>query len=139
MLPIPVIVASYEQVRLDIDQIGDATHFDIVVLDEAQRIKNAESDTAFACRKLPFGRAWALTGTPVENSVSDLLSIYRFLSAGKAGDFRAIRRTGRKRDGPASLAQRASPPSRSARRAERFSRHNHNHTFVRSRLWRPSK
>lgn len=79
-LPIPVLVASYEQVRLDIDQIGDDRRFDIVVLDEAQRIKNAESDTAFACRKLPFGRAWALTGTPVENSVNDLLSIYRFLS-----------------------------------------------------------
>jgi SNF2 family DNA or RNA helicase len=74
-LPVPVIVPSYEQIRLDIDQIDAPTPFGIVVLDEAQRIKNAESDTAFACRKLPFGRAWALTGTAVENSVSDLLSI----------------------------------------------------------------
>jgi SNF2 family DNA or RNA helicase len=79
-LPIPVIVASYEQVRLDTTELDAGTHFDIVVLDEAQRIKNAESETAFACRKLPYGRAWALTGTPVENSVNDLLSIYRFLS-----------------------------------------------------------
>ena len=78
-LPIPVIVASYEQIRLDTSQLDAGTHFDIVVLDEAQRIKNAESETAFVCRKLPFGRAWALTGTPVENSVNDLLSIYRFL------------------------------------------------------------
>jgi SNF2 family DNA or RNA helicase len=79
-LPIPVIVASYEQIRFDSDLLGAHRHFDIVVLDEAQRIKNAESDTAFSCRTLSFGRAWALTGTPVENSVSDLLSIYRFLS-----------------------------------------------------------
>lgn len=79
-LPIPVVVASYEQIRLDISNLGHGTHFDIVVLDEAQRIKNAESDTAFACRQLPFGRAWALTGTPVENSVNDLVSIFRFLS-----------------------------------------------------------
>jgi SNF2 family DNA or RNA helicase len=48
-LPIPVVVASYEQSRLDARQLGDRTHFDIVVLDEAQRIKNAESETAFAC------------------------------------------------------------------------------------------
>lgn len=79
-LPIPVVVGSYEQVRLDTPQLHAGTHFDIVVLDEAQRIKNAESETAFACRQLPFSRAWALTGTPVENSVNDLLSIFRFLS-----------------------------------------------------------
>jgi SNF2 family DNA or RNA helicase len=79
-LPIPVVVASYEQIRLDTQQLDPDIHFDIVVLDEAQRIKNAESDTAFACRRLPYGRAWALTGTPVENSVSDLLSIFRFLN-----------------------------------------------------------
>jgi SNF2 family DNA or RNA helicase len=79
-LPIPVVVGSYEQIRLDIPQFDASTHFAIVILDEAQRIKNAESETAFACRQLPFGRAWALTGTPVENSVSDLLSIFRFLN-----------------------------------------------------------
>jgi SNF2 family DNA or RNA helicase len=81
-LPIPVVIASYEQIRLDAGQLGTDTHFDIVVLDEAQRIKNAESETAFACRQLPFTRAWALTGTPVENSASDLLSIFRFLNPG---------------------------------------------------------
>ncbi len=79
-LPIPVVIASYDQVRLDIDQIGAEAHFNIVVLDEAQRIKNPDSETAFACRQLPLDRAWALTGTPVENSVSDLLSIFRFLN-----------------------------------------------------------
>jgi SNF2 family DNA or RNA helicase len=79
-LPILVFIASYEQVRLDASQLDAGTHFDIVVLDEAQRIKNAESETAFACRRLPFDRAWALTGTPVENSVNDLLSIFRLLS-----------------------------------------------------------
>jgi SNF2 family DNA or RNA helicase len=79
-LPIPVLIGSYEQVRLDASQLGAATRFDIAVLDEAQRIKNADSETAFACRQLPYTRAWALTGTPVENSVGDLLAIYRFLN-----------------------------------------------------------
>lgn len=50
-LPIPVVVGSYEQIRLDISQCDASTHFDIAVLDEAQRIKNAESETAFACRR----------------------------------------------------------------------------------------
>jgi len=77
-LPIPVVIASYEQIRLDAPQT--LATFDIVVLDEAQRIKNVDSETAFACRQLRFTRAWALTGTPVENSVNDLLAIFRFLN-----------------------------------------------------------
>jgi SNF2 family DNA or RNA helicase len=81
-LPIPVLVGSYEQVRLDVCTLDPDSHFDIVILDEGQRIKNTDSETAFACRLLPRSRAWVLTGTPVENSVDDLLSIFRFLKPG---------------------------------------------------------
>ena len=59
-----------------------ADAFDIVILDEAQRIKNCSSRTAFACRLLPRVIAWALTGTPIENSRSDLESIFEFLRPG---------------------------------------------------------
>ena len=78
-LPIQVLIASYEQIRMDIQSIVSNTSFDLVVLDEAQRIKNKNSDTSLACRLIPRKRAWALSGTPLENEPDDLISIYRFL------------------------------------------------------------
>jgi len=50
MLPIPVLIASYEQIRIDSLSINVPPTFDLVVLDEAQRIKNSASSTASACR-----------------------------------------------------------------------------------------
>lgn len=81
-LPIPVLIATYDQVSTDaLDRIPEES-FDIVVLDEAQRIKNHSSRTALACRLLPRDIAWALTGTPIENSRSDIESIFAFLRPG---------------------------------------------------------
>lgn len=78
-LPVPVLIASYEQIGADaLDRIPEDA-FDIVILDEAQRIKNHASRTALACRLLPRRIAWALTGTPIENSRADLESIFAFL------------------------------------------------------------
>ena len=53
--------------------------FDIVILDEAQRIKNRDSTTALACRLLPRKYSWALSATPVENDTRDVASILGFL------------------------------------------------------------
>ena len=79
LLPIPVLVGSYEQIRQDgLDRIPADT-FDLVVLDEAQRIKNRHSATALACRLLPRKYSWALSATPLENNASDLASILGFL------------------------------------------------------------
>ena len=79
LLPIPVLVASYEQVRFDgFDRVPLDT-FDLVILDEAQRIKNSNSATAFACHLLPRTRAWALSATPLENEEADVSSILSFL------------------------------------------------------------
>lgn len=78
-LPINVLIASYEQLRDDALNMSSEVHFDVVVLDETQRIKNAGSGTALACRTLRRDRSWALTGTPIENRVDDLVSIYRFV------------------------------------------------------------
>ena len=79
LLPIPVLVGSYEQIRQDgLDRIP-ANTFDLVVLDEAQRVKNRNSATALACRLLPRTRSWALSATPLENDADDVASILSFL------------------------------------------------------------
>jgi SNF2 family DNA or RNA helicase len=54
-------------------------NFDVVVLDEAQRIKDQSSSTSIACRGIRRTRSWALTGTPVENRADDLLAIFSFV------------------------------------------------------------
>lgn len=82
LLPYNALIASYDQLRTDAFAIPADTRFEAVVLDEAQRIKNADSDTALACRILNRSRSWALTGTPLENRVDDLLSIYQFVQPG---------------------------------------------------------
>ena len=79
-LPIPVLVGSYDQIRMDgIDQIPRGT-FDLVVLDEAQRIKDRDSSTSLACRLLPRNRSWALSATPLENELGDITTILGFLN-----------------------------------------------------------
>ncbi|MFQ5741108.1 MAG: SNF2-related protein [Acidobacteriota bacterium] len=79
LLPIPVLVVSYEQIRFDALDRVPADTFDLVILDEAQRIKNKDSATSFACRLLSRGSAWALSATPLENTEDDVASILSFL------------------------------------------------------------
>ena len=87
LLPIPVLVSSYEQIRYDgLDRIPSDT-FDLVILDEAQRIKNRNSATALACQLLPRKRAWALSATPLENDEKDVASILSFLDPSVRRDF----------------------------------------------------
>ena len=80
---IPVKVANYELLMRDRDIVVDSgLHFDLVALDEAQRIKNRSSTTSEVVRSISRTRSWALTGTPVENSPDDLVGIFDYLSPG---------------------------------------------------------
>ncbi|MFM9065721.1 MAG: DEAD/DEAH box helicase [Planctomycetota bacterium] len=78
----PVKLANYELLMRDRDVLSDQLHFDLCVLDEAQRIKNRLSSTSEVVRSISRTRSWALTGTPVENSPEDLVGIFEFLSPG---------------------------------------------------------
>jgi SNF2 family DNA or RNA helicase len=79
-----VVIANYETVVRDREHICvEQAHYDLVVLDEAQRIKNAASTTNEVMRSIPRGRSWALTGTPIENSVDDLIGIFEFVGPGR--------------------------------------------------------
>jgi SNF2 family DNA or RNA helicase len=76
----PLKVVNYELLTRDAELVHDErVAFDVVVLDEAQRIKNRESKTAQAVRSLRRDRSWALTGTPIENKPEDLVNLFAFL------------------------------------------------------------
>ena len=78
---VPILIANYESLVRDFASFeeGDFPKFDLVVLDEAQRIKNRESRTAETARALPRRRSWALTGTPIENRPEELAALYEYL------------------------------------------------------------
>ncbi|MCE5301779.1 MAG: DEAD/DEAH box helicase [Planctomycetaceae bacterium] len=78
---VPLRIANYELLLRDRALLADR-RFDLVVLDESQRIKNRDSTTSEVVRSISRKRNWALTGTPVENSVDDLLGIFEFLAPG---------------------------------------------------------
>jgi SNF2 family DNA or RNA helicase len=93
---VPVKIANYEVLCRDQRLIAEEDlDFDLVMLDEAQRIKNASSVTSQAVCALQRRRSWALTGTPVENSSNDLLGIFEFVAPGHLSANMKVRAMGR--------------------------------------------
>jgi SNF2 family DNA or RNA helicase len=80
-----LVITSYALLRRDEDFL-QKYEFAYVILDEAQNIKNPMSATARAAKKLRSERRLALTGTPIENRLSEIWSIFDFLSPGMLGD-----------------------------------------------------
>jgi SNF2 family DNA or RNA helicase len=78
----PIKIANYELLVRDREWLLEQASFDLVILDEAQRIKNRSSTTSQIACGIRRQRSWALTGTPVENSTDDLLGIFEFLAPG---------------------------------------------------------
>lgn len=85
-----VIVASYDRVRIDGAQLV-RVEWGLVVLDEAQYIKNHATKTTRAVKRLRAPLRFALTGTPVENRLSELWSIFDFLMPGFLGSYERFR------------------------------------------------
>jgi superfamily II DNA or RNA helicase len=85
-----LLVTSYAILRRDVEHYR-ADEFSLVILDEAQHIKNRGSQNAQSAKALRARHRLILTGTPLENSVLDLWSLYDFLLPGYLGtasDFR---------------------------------------------------
>ena len=68
---VDLVITTYPLLVRDIEHLCEQ-HFGIVVLDEAQAIKNAASQTARTVRRLNAGRMIAMTGTPLENHLGEL-------------------------------------------------------------------
>ena len=86
-----LILTTYGTLRRDIMELKKQP-FDYVVLDEAQTIKNASSQVSKAARLLKARHRLALSGTPIENHVGDLWSIFEFLNPGMLGRSSLFRR-----------------------------------------------
>ena len=73
------LVANYEQVIRDWKEINDILKPDLVILDEAQRIKNWKTKTSRNLKGLSSPYAFVLTGTPLENRIDELYSLVEFV------------------------------------------------------------
>ena len=85
------VLTTYGTMRRDHAALADVG-WDIVVADEAQHVKNARSSTARALRSIPSRARVALTGTPVENNLTELWSILDWATPGLLGSRNAFRK-----------------------------------------------
>ncbi|MBB1242436.1 DEAD/DEAH box helicase [Streptomyces durbertensis] len=85
------VLTTYGTMRLDADRLAEH-RWGMVVADEAQHVKNARSGTARALRLIPADARIALTGTPVENSLSELWAILDWTTPGLLGGYGEFRR-----------------------------------------------
>lgn len=99
-----LIITTYGTLRQDITVLREV-EFDYVILDEAQAIKNATTASAKAARLLRARHRLALTGTPIENRVDELWSLFEFLNPGMLGSSSAFKALARVRlESPAGAA-----------------------------------
>jgi hypothetical protein len=85
-----VVLTTYGTLRRDAIDFKDAT-FDYVILDEAQAVKNANTESAKAVRLIRGNHRLALSGTPVENHLGELWSLFDFLNPGMLGAASVLR------------------------------------------------
>ncbi len=125
--PVFFTIVNYEQVLPDAEDINTILAPDVVVLDEAQRIKNWQTKTARRVKSLRSPYAFVLTGTPVENRIDELYSIVQYLDPELVGplfrfnrEFYALDERGRPVDyqNLAELRRRVAPVMLRRRKAD---------------------
>ena len=102
---VQLVVANYTQLRLHADTLAAET-WNAVVLDEGQNIKNPASATAQAARALRTNHRLVLTGTPVENRLLDLWSLFAFAQPGLLGGQTSFKRLYNDKTDPAGARDR---------------------------------
>ena len=105
---VDVLITSYPLIRQDIQLLSDID-FRFAILDEAQHIKNAGSKGAIAVRQLKAQTRFALTGTPLENGVGELWSIFNFVLPGFLLSYSAFMRRYQDGSDADDLRRRISP------------------------------
>jgi len=85
-----VVITSYDLLKRDLE-IYSSLYFQYHIIDEAQYIKNFATKNAKAVNALHSGVRFALTGTPIENRLSDLWSIFHFLMPGYLGNYQQFK------------------------------------------------
>ena len=85
-----IIVTTYALLRIDAD-LFQAVDFEVVILDEAQIIKNPDSQVSQCCFQLKSRMRLCVTGTPIENRWEDLWSLFHFLEPSLLGEKSAFR------------------------------------------------
>jgi hypothetical protein len=107
-----LVVTTYGTLVRDIAELRNVD-FDYAILDEGQAIKNPRTETARAVRLLRADHRLVLTGTPVENRLADLWSLFEFLNPGMLGGSDAFKQLGGREvadDGSRALLARALRP-----------------------------
>lgn len=89
---IEYLLCNYEQIRVDVEEINQEFQPDLVILDEAQRIKNWPTKTARAVKHLSSPYAFVLTGTPMENRLEELFSLVDFIDPHHFGNLERFQR-----------------------------------------------
>lgn len=86
-----VFITSYDSLRNDIDLYQNCS-FSLMILDEAQYIKNVSTQKTQATKEIVADSRFVLTGTPIENSLSDLWSLFDFLMPGYLGSYQSFKK-----------------------------------------------
>jgi hypothetical protein len=91
LAPNELVVATYGMVRRDAERLA-GVHWGLIAADEAQAVKNPLARTAKALRRLPADARFALTGTPVENRLTELWALLDWTTPGLLGPLEPFRR-----------------------------------------------
>jgi superfamily II DNA or RNA helicase len=98
-----IVLVTYGTLRRDAPLLS-GFEFDYVILDEAQAIKNSQTETAKAARLLRAKYRLAMSGTPVENRIAELWSLFEFLNPGMFGAARVFKTLGTGEEGESGRA-----------------------------------